>query len=59
MRKTVCATLAVMMSVLFSPLSQAGQAWESYKARFSNRKAALSIPAMAACRIRKVRDLPC
>lgn len=34
MRKTVCATLAVMMSVLFSPLSQAGQAWESYKARF-------------------------
>ena len=34
MRKPVCATLAVMMSLLFSPLSQAGQAWESYKARF-------------------------
>jgi endoglucanase len=29
MRKPVCATLAVMMSLLFSPLSQAGQAWES------------------------------
>ena len=34
MRKPVCATLAVMMSLLFSPLSQAGQAWESYKTRF-------------------------
>ncbi|MHA1052207.1 glycosyl hydrolase family 8 [Enterobacter ludwigii] len=34
MRKPACAALAVMMSLLFSPLSQAGQAWESYKARF-------------------------
>ena len=34
MRKPVCATLAVMMSLLFSPLSQAGQAWGGYKARF-------------------------
>ncbi len=34
MRKPVCATLAVMMSLLFSPLSHADRAWESYKARF-------------------------
>lgn len=34
MRKPACATLAVMMSLLFTPFSQAGQAWESYKARF-------------------------
>ncbi|EPF6066735.1 glycosyl hydrolase family 8 [Enterobacter cloacae] len=33
MRKSVCATL-VVMSLLVSPLSHAGQAWESYKARF-------------------------
>lgn len=34
MRKPVCATLAVMMSLLFSSLSHADRAWESYKARF-------------------------
>ncbi|QLR45176.1 endoglucanase [Enterobacter sp. RHBSTW-00994] len=34
MRKSTCAALVVMVSVLFSPFSQAGQAWESYKARF-------------------------
>lgn len=34
MRKPACAALAVMMSLCFSPFSQAGQAWESYKARF-------------------------
>lgn len=34
MLKPACAALAVMMTVMFSPFSQAGQAWESYKARF-------------------------
>ena len=34
MQKPACAALAVMMSLFFSPFSQAGQAWESYKARF-------------------------
>lgn len=34
MQKPACAALVVMMSLLFSPLSQAAQAWESYKARF-------------------------
>lgn len=34
MRKPACAALVVMMSVLVSPFSYAGQAWEQYKARF-------------------------
>jgi endoglucanase len=34
MRKPACAALLVMMSVLVSPFSHAGQAWEQYKARF-------------------------
>lgn len=34
MRKPACAALLVMMSVLVSPFSHAGQAWEQYKTRF-------------------------
>lgn len=34
MRKSACAILVFMMSVLISPFSCAGQAWEQYKARF-------------------------